>query len=174
MTEARQPIMSRTAEKKGDSKLKENGEVPRTTVADVEIMEGMYTSVLLAAFGRITIELGPKEHHKCKVHPFFLLILCVPLFVMQLSAILALRVDMNWQMRVGQLSNSNILAPLKLLMIFIVQLLSFKYLTNSLRLIVFVMNPITWVEIKRPRKTEWLPKVLHRKKKHRQSGWIFG
>jgi len=132
--------------------------------ADIEIMEDMYTSVVLAAFGSITIKLGPRDDDFAKMHPFFLLIACVPLFLIQISTLMALRLDVDWMVEVGKMGHPNVLFPVKVLMIFTVQLMTFGYLVNSLQLLVFVCNPITWIEIEHPTAQHWVPKTLQKTK----------
>jgi len=139
---------------------KQDPEQEKEEAADVHFMHGMYTSVLLAAFGKVEVTLGPDtQKDKAKVHPAFLCLACFPLFVMQCSAIIAIRLDMDWHAKVGQMGSFGVLAPVKLLMIFIIQLLSYGYLMISMKLLVFILNPLTWLEIKRPQRLEWVPNL---------------
>jgi len=43
------------------------------------------------------------------------------------------------------------------MMILIVQLMNFKLVINSARLMVFVLNPITWLEMRHPKRQQWVP-----------------
>jgi len=73
---------------------------------------------------------------------------------------MAIRLDMHWKAKVGQMGDTSVLPPLKLLMIFIVQLLSYSYLMVSMRLLVFILNPLTWLEVKHPQKMDWVPNLF--------------
>jgi len=133
-------------------------EEDKAATADVDIPLGMYTSVLLAAFGQVSIRLGHEERHTAKVHPFLLFLCCIPLYVVQTSVLTALVLNVDWKVRVGLSDHPNVLQPIQMMMIIVAQLMGFRYLVNSARLIVFVLNPITWLEIKHPNKLQWVPK----------------
>ena len=100
-----------------------------------------------------------------KLHPFFVLVLALPVFVIQMSTILALRYDLDVTVSINSGPNDdkalNDLAwCLKLLMVVILQLTQFSDMFASLRLLVFLCNPLTWVEMQHPTPAEWLDKNL--------------
>lgn len=94
---------------------------------------------------------------QARVHPFILLLCCVPLFVVQVSAIFFLRTDLDVSGPVYDESDpwSTELLHLKILMIVVLYLLNFKMLLNSAQLMLFILNPITWVEIEHPDNRSW-------------------
>mmetsp|Transcript_46453 Transcript_46453/g.122718 ORF Transcript_46453/g.122718 Transcript_46453/m.122718 type:complete len:520 (+) Transcript_46453:74-1633(+) len=129
-------------------------EIHRQEDAQVDIEDGMYVAVLVAAFGGVRIPL--KERGHVKIHPIFLFILCVPLLIAQGSTLFALRTDLHLVRPVYDDSPaSQQLLRLKILMAMILYCMNFKMLANSVQLMFFIMNPITWVEIKNPTWNQW-------------------
>lgn len=126
----------------------------------IESEDGIYNAVVVSAFGGIKLTLDDKM--PAKVHPFFIFLLCLPLFAGQISAILVFRLDLDLNLSVMGASERNprLLFALKALMILVLQLANFRSMLNSLRLMVFLLNPITWFEVHHPRPKEWLPAVF--------------
>jgi len=84
------------------------------------------------------------------VHPIFMLLLCLPVFVIQVSTIFILRSGLNTDHDVYEVGNnhSEALLKLKLALVIIVYLTNFKVLVHGVERLVFVSNPITWVEVR--------------------------
>jgi len=136
------------------AKEEDMSEVHRQEDAKVDLEAGMYAAVLVAAFGGVRIPL--KERGHVKIHPIFLFILCVPLLIAQGSAVFALRTDLHLDRPVyNDTPDSLQLLRLKILMAVILYCMNFKMLANSVQLMFFILNPITWVEIKNPRWDQW-------------------
>lgn len=124
------------------------------TDADVQVQKDVYHSVVAAAFGGLTANLERKE--SMLVHPFFMFLCCVPLFMVQMSVITFLRLDMDltdefikyedghhWEVK------GNLMVTSKLMMMLVVQLLLFEDIRAALQLLAFVLNPTSWSDIKR-------------------------
>mmetsp|Transcript_102432 Transcript_102432/g.330454 ORF Transcript_102432/g.330454 Transcript_102432/m.330454 type:complete len:463 (-) Transcript_102432:96-1484(-) len=127
------------------------------TSADINIDPDIYGSVLAAAFGGLTQNL--KSDESMKVHPFMMFLLCVPLFVIQVNAIVYLHLDQVQKViteseEVGasliDVVPKDPLLTMKLLMVLVLQLMLFGKLMSTLRNLVFVLNPTTWTDIDRP------------------------
>jgi len=116
---------------------------------------GIYSAVLVATFGGVQLAGG--QGREPFVHPIFLLLLCVPIFVMQAFAILCLRNDLDIDVKVydPQSEHSNMVLTLKLVMVVIVYLANFKKLMQALSHIMFILNPVTWVEVEHPAPDQW-------------------
>eukprot|EP00929_Paragymnodinium_shiwhaense_P012209 TRINITY_DN11898_c0_g1_i1.p1 TRINITY_DN11898_c0_g1~~TRINITY_DN11898_c0_g1_i1.p1 ORF type:complete len:507 (-),score=75.43 TRINITY_DN11898_c0_g1_i1:475-1995(-) len=135
---------------------KEKGLVP----ADVEFQVDIYDAVVVSAFSGVHINLAGTE--SMKLHPFFLLVLCVPLFIVQSSIVMFLRLDQDLDVKIYELDHGDdkwhvkgdILLTMKLVMIVILQLMLFSELIGALKLLVFVVNPFTWSDVRRPRRSE--------------------
>eukprot|EP00928_Gymnodinium_smaydae_P022067 TRINITY_DN18654_c1_g1_i1.p1 TRINITY_DN18654_c1_g1~~TRINITY_DN18654_c1_g1_i1.p1 ORF type:complete len:490 (+),score=96.03 TRINITY_DN18654_c1_g1_i1:289-1758(+) len=142
------------------------GRLPKTTSANME-EEGvqadvffdpdMYDAVTASAFGGVRVNLA--KDASMVVHPLWLFLLALPLWVMQLSALMFLRLDQDLEQTVHLHHGSgrdswqlqgNMLLTMKLMFIVIVQFSLFKELLGAIQLLVFVLNPTTWTDIKRP------------------------
>jgi len=151
-------------------------EQPTTTMGSNDIVEkqmsvqlGAYSSVFVAAMGQITYR-SPGEV-TAKVHPCVLLLLAMPLYMTQLTALLSLRADVVRSERISVLdtttNGTNVSAihvlrhstedvhlhthlSLKILFIIIVQVMYFDYIMHTLRKILFLLNPAMWVELHIP------------------------
>jgi len=108
---------------------------------------GIYTSVLVAAFGGVSVELSKGKR---QVHPIWMLLLALPLFVVQVSTILILRsgLDIDRPVYTRGDSQSAALLTLKLALVAVVYLTNFKPFIYFAERLVFVSNPITWAEVK--------------------------
>jgi len=138
---------------------KEKEEKEKNATPPILIETGQYTSIVLAAFGAIRIDVGSET---AKAHPFLLLVLSLPLASVQIVSLLSLRLNLDYHVKVGMSDHPNVLAPTKLLMIILVQIMCFKYMISSLRLLVFLLNPINWLEIKRPQSKDWVPRAFQK------------
>jgi len=131
---------------------KEDPPVTTTRVAaDVELGDspGIYQAVIVAAFGGVGVTLK-KDGTTFQLHPMFVLLLALPVFVTQVSSILILRagLDTSATIYTPEDGHSVALLKLKLVLIVIVYLSNFKVLLYSLTYAVFVGNPISWTELK--------------------------
>mmetsp|Transcript_115899 Transcript_115899/g.334709 ORF Transcript_115899/g.334709 Transcript_115899/m.334709 type:complete len:491 (+) Transcript_115899:70-1542(+) len=131
---------------------KEDPPVTTTRVAaDVELGDspGIYQAVIVAAFGGVGVTLK-KDGTTFQLHPMFVLLLALPVFVTQVSSILILRagLDTSATIYTPEDGHSVALLKLKLVLIVIVYLSNFKVLLYSLTYAVFVANPISWTELK--------------------------
>jgi len=113
---------------------------------EMEMDTGIYTAVVLAAFSGIhtkTLDgLGWMS-----VHPLVILFLCFPLFVSQISAMLALRLGIMRSILSEEIRPTESLVVLKVMMTLCLQMMTFSYLMRTLKLLVFVMNPLTWIDV---------------------------
>jgi hypothetical protein len=121
--------------------------------------DGAYFAVVVAAFGGVSVKTGRRT--MARMHPFSILILVVPLFVIQITMIVALVLDMDVTQGVWDLSEENEkrrtrLVVLKCLMIFVVNMVCFGHMLSNIRFIAFITNPITWLEIRHPSAKQWL------------------
>lgn len=157
-------------------------EDPAATIGGDHIVEkkmkvqlGAYSSVFVAALGQVTYS-SPGDV-KALLHPCKLLVLAMPLFICQLTAIFSLRADIVQSERISVInsainnstSSSDVLVlkhsaedihvhahlSLKLLFIVIVQVMYFDYIMNTSRTILFLLNPLVWVELRTDKKEEW-------------------
>jgi len=125
--------------------------------AGVNFEPSIYTAVLVAAFGGVKIELSPGR--RAKVHPFLILLSCLPVTSIQLSAIIALRSDMALEQPFhdnGASDRGSQLLTLKTVMIVVVFVVTFKTLLSSVQLVLFLLNPITGLEAKLPTLEQWV------------------
>ncbi|CAE8617893.1 unnamed protein product [Polarella glacialis] len=115
--------------------------------ADIFFEDDIYDMVVVAAFGGIEMNLdGDKV---ATIHPFLIFMLSLPLWVMQVSALTYLRLDMDVLAGVQKEEDGETLITLKILMVLVLQLMLFKELLGSVSLMTFVVNPRTWTDIKR-------------------------
>jgi len=120
----------------------------RTTASlDLGKSPGIYESVLVATFGGVSVSLSQGG---AMIHPVFMLLLCLPVFVVQVSTIFILRSGLDTDRDVYEVgsSHSEALLKLKLALVIIVYLTNFKALVHGVERLVFVSNPITWAEVK--------------------------
>jgi len=88
-------------------------------------------------------------------------LLCIPLFIMQSSALVALRLGMDVTHEVRTDSKAQrLLLPIQLLMIVQLQLMNFQYLKSSIQSFMLLINPITWIDMKHPETDDWVPSML--------------
>ncbi|CAJ1340800.1 unnamed protein product [Effrenium voratum] len=118
--------------------------------AKVCVEEDMYDAVTVAAFGGVVLEL-PKG--SIRVHPIWLVCLCIPLYAAQQASLLYLRLGQDLDSPVhGQGVDAELIIILpfaKVLMIYVLALMLFPELLGALRLMMFLANPTTWTDIKR-------------------------
>jgi len=136
--------------------------------ADFEIGEpSVYASVMVGAFGGVSIKLSGGQ--SAKLHPALLLLLCVPVFIAQVSILLYLRLDLDFKKPLFDPTDTgrDELLRLKLLMVVITYLMNFQNLMKSMHHLVFITNPITWVEVKRATPQDWAGE------EHRALHWLF-
>lgn len=130
---------------------------------------GVYEAVAVAAFGGVIQQMTGKTQ---SVHPLLVAILALPLFMFQMSCVVLMRMDTDmgvtiynsteWRDLVqGTTSRRDLggeaesvvvgmlLLKAKLFMCVVLQLMFFSKLQNAVRLLVFLMNPTTWTDIKR-------------------------
>eukprot|EP00929_Paragymnodinium_shiwhaense_P023453 TRINITY_DN14672_c0_g1_i4.p1 TRINITY_DN14672_c0_g1~~TRINITY_DN14672_c0_g1_i4.p1 ORF type:complete len:543 (-),score=89.01 TRINITY_DN14672_c0_g1_i4:171-1763(-) len=126
--------------------------------ANVDFSCGIYTAVLVSAFGGVKVVIEGEGHGKdIKLHPFFVLLMAIPIFMVQLSALMALRLSCDLNAHIySEGEEHNVLLILKLLMVFVLQLMNFEYLLTTMKLMVFVLNPLTWVDIEYPKFDDWV------------------
>mmetsp|Transcript_10850 Transcript_10850/g.19300 ORF Transcript_10850/g.19300 Transcript_10850/m.19300 type:complete len:449 (+) Transcript_10850:98-1444(+) len=125
------------------TKVTEEGEE-----ADIFPDEDIYDMVVVAAFGGLQMNL--QKGQEAIVHPFVLSAFCAVLFMVQFECLMFLRMGMALSDPVVAEEDSSMLMELKVLMIAILQLMLFKELLGSVKFIVFMLNPTTWTDIKRP------------------------
>jgi len=126
-------------------------EVPPTSSSpeiDLGDAPGIYISVMVAAFGGLSVTLGKQGEHM-KLHPIWPLLLCLPVFATQISSLLVLRSGLDTDTQVYQPGDghSEALLKLKLVLIVVVFLANFKVLLIAVTHLVFCLNPVTWVEV---------------------------
>lgn len=116
--------------------------------ADVFFHVDMYDSVLVAAFGGVTMNLdGSDELH---VHPGILFLFCIPLVLLQFWVTFCTTFGMPAYWRSLDISTEeSMVISMKLLLIVVVQLSFFDNMLMTLRCFVFVINPTTWTDVKR-------------------------
>jgi len=113
---------------------------------DLSSSPDIYDACVVAAFGGVRLQASGKI---MRIHPFPLLLASMALFVIQLTALMCLRVDTNVTIAIYK-SQSDVLLRMKLLMIIVLQLMNFKELASTIKMFVFVINPATWVDFDRP------------------------
>jgi hypothetical protein len=120
---------------------------------------GAYMAVVVAAFGGVSVHTSKTK--KAEMHPATILLLVVPLFVVQMTMIIALSLDMDVMAGVidyseeDEMKRTRVLT-LKCLMICVVQLMGFGLMLSNIRFAMFVVNPLTWIEMAHPSLEEWL------------------
>lgn len=136
-----------------------SGSVDMKRDLDLNVEPNMYAAVLVASFGGVFISLSNSRH--AKVHPFLLMICCIPLFIAQASSVFALRLQLHLGDFYEGKAEENALLRLKVLMIAILNLINFNTLLDSVSNLLFCFNPITWIEIEQPSKSEWVGPVTY-------------
>lgn len=140
------------------------GERPENLDSQVRFEEDMYDAVTVAAFGGVVLQL---PSGCIKVHPVFMFVLCVPLFMSQQAALLYLRLGQDLDAPVhgeGVEGELQLILPFaKVLMIYTLALMLFPELLGALRLMMFLANPTTWTDIRRidPATKEFLPWIWY-------------
>eukprot|EP00435_Cladocopium_sp_Y103_P003071 s4460_g1.t1 len=119
-----------------------------TEPADVFFHVDMYDSVLVAAFGGVTMNLdGSDELH---VHPGILFIFCVPLVLLQFWLTFCTTFGMpDYWRSLDPRAEESMIISIKLLLIVVVQLTFFDNMLMTLRCLMFAINPTTWTDVKR-------------------------
>ena len=129
---------------------------------------GAYVAVLAAALGRVSLTVERRAGGKdgtgkgVKIHPFFMWLIAIPLFLVQISCVFSLRFDLDVLKRVDDNAADQspalleLTRTLKLLMVLILQVTQFSEIAQTLRFLVFVLNPLTWVEVAHPTRDQWL------------------
>eukprot|EP00929_Paragymnodinium_shiwhaense_P073595 TRINITY_DN3756_c0_g1_i2.p1 TRINITY_DN3756_c0_g1~~TRINITY_DN3756_c0_g1_i2.p1 ORF type:complete len:566 (-),score=94.68 TRINITY_DN3756_c0_g1_i2:117-1775(-) len=124
--------------------------------ANIEFDAGAYTAVLISAFGGVKVNLD--DGKDIKLHPMFVFLMMLPLFLMQLNALMGLRLDTDLHASIYKdIKEEQLLLTLKLLMVAVLQLMNFQYLLSTMKLLVFAVNPLTWVEIDHTKREDWIP-----------------
>jgi len=115
---------------------------------------GIYTSVLVAAFGGVHTSL---LSHGAKVHPLCMLLLCLPLFVVQSATFLYVWAELDLQTKVYDVNDPENMALMKLkwVMVIIVFLTNHSSFKAGISHILFLINPLTWFEVRHPRRVDW-------------------
>jgi hypothetical protein len=129
------------------SSREDEGDKPYGAEADVFHDNDMYDQVVVAAFGGVSINLD--KELKAQVHPFFLLVLAILLFILQVSILTFLKLDMDLAAEVKHEDENTLLLPAKLLMVTVLQLMLFKELIGALKMMIFAANPTSWTDIER-------------------------
>jgi len=126
-----------------------------------------YDAVVVAAFGGVLVALPSDPdgtQQSVRLHPFFIFLFCLVLFVVQLSCLSCLIMDMSldnfWNEQDGSSDTSwegfdhspvrQMKLMVKSLMIAVLQMIVLKELLGSMRPFCLLMNPVTWAELKRP------------------------
>ena len=107
----------------------------------------------VAAFGgvRMTMKRG-----SATVHPLWLFLLCIPLFLTQQAVLLYLRLGQNLEKSVHGSEDAEFILPFaKVLMIYVMALMLYPELLAALRLILFLANPTTWTDVQRDCEESW-------------------
>ncbi|CAE8624498.1 unnamed protein product [Polarella glacialis] len=126
--------------------------------ADVFFRVDMYDSVLVAAFGGVTMNLDGND--QLHVYPGLLFIFCIPLVAIQFWLTFAVGFGMHpvWKKQDAD-EQEQMVISMKLLLMLVVQLTFFDNLLMTLRCLMFAMNPTTWTDIKRVDPDD--PKIQH-------------
>lgn len=123
---------------------------PPITDAHVYFDDDMYDSVTMAAFGGVHLQLPGGT---VRVHPMWLCLGCLPLFAAQQASLLYMRLGQELEKPVHGEGVSDelkqILPFAKTLMVYTLGLMLFPELLGACRLLLFVLNPTTWIDIKR-------------------------
>jgi len=116
--------------------------------ADVFFNVDMYDSVMVAAFGGVTMNLdGSDELH---VHPGILFLFCIPLVILQFWLTFCTTFGMQPFWKTLDLdAEESMVISMKLLLIVVVQLSFFDNMLMTLRCFVFAINPTSWTDVKR-------------------------
>jgi len=164
-------VEDQTDEQRSDDRSAVTADALTATAGGDDIVEktvllqnGAYTAVLGAAFGQITLQ--PERNNKAAtvVHPCILLILVIPLFMAQLTALLSLRTDTvfreDTKMFIKDEDVTGIQGEtvhhlhaqdgLKFMMIIIVQVIYFDSIMFTLEKMFFLLNPVMWAELHLP------------------------
>eukprot|EP00931_Biecheleriopsis_adriatica_P031305 TRINITY_DN18378_c0_g1_i1.p1 TRINITY_DN18378_c0_g1~~TRINITY_DN18378_c0_g1_i1.p1 ORF type:complete len:565 (-),score=67.90 TRINITY_DN18378_c0_g1_i1:104-1798(-) len=125
--------------------------------ADVFFGVGLYDSVLVSAFGGVTMNLdGSEELH---IPPGVLFMFCIPLVMLQfwLTFCTTFVLSPHWRDHPGEFSEDAMSSRVKVLLVVVVQLMFFDNLLMTLRCLMFVLNPTTWTDVRRVTlKGSWL------------------
>lgn len=132
-------------------------------VADIEFELDLYNCTMVAAMGCLEINLNEElldrdvggvenmQKHKgmrLPVHPVWVLLLCVPLFASQLLLLCLMELDAKFQEPIykpGSDAKSTLLA--KVLLVAILQVMMFQEVQETLKALVFLLNPTTWTDV---------------------------
>lgn len=115
----------------------------------------IYNSVMVSAFGGVSVKMS--HGNRAKVHPLALLFLCIPVFIAQVSILLYLRLDLEFEQKLDDDdAKSTELLRLKLVVVVVTYLMNFQNLMQAFQHFIFILNPITWVEVKHCSPTEWV------------------
>ncbi|CAE7200731.1 unnamed protein product [Symbiodinium sp. CCMP2456] len=133
-----------------NSSVESEGKDPPITDAHVVFDEDMYDSVTMAAFGGVHLQLPGGT---VRIHPMWLCLGCLPLFAAQQASLLYMRLGQELEKPVHGEGVSDelkqILPFAKTLMVYTLGLMLFPELLGACRLLLFVLNPTTWIDIKR-------------------------
>lgn len=128
----------------------ETRDLQSEVVSTVGFEEDMYDSVTVAAFGGVVLQLPGGS---IRVHPMWMFLLSCLLFLAQQAALLYLRLGQDLDSPVHgegvEEELKRILPFAKVLMIYTMALMLFPELLDSLRLMMFLVNPTTWTDMKR-------------------------
>lgn len=127
-----------------------------------------YDAVIAASFGGIRITLPAEASGKAqfiRLHPIFIFAFCILLFVVQMSCLSCLIMDMELGQQIDVPSSDNwgdvsddprtqMMSKVKFVMVVVLQMVYIKEVLGALRPLCFIMNPVTWFELERPSTTD--------------------
>jgi len=124
-----------------------------TDVAHVDVsIGGSYTSVLMAIFGGIE----GSVRGEC-IHPLVMMICCIPVFSVQVTAMCFLRRDLAIDRETFHPDDKSSVSLLRLkwIMVVVLFVMHYKNIRDAVSHLILLMNPLTWVELKQPTSSEW-------------------
>jgi len=117
--------------------------------AGVFVSKDVFDAVVVAAFGELRIDM-PASNDFC-VHPVWMMLAALPVFVAQFSTILYFSLDQDLTAPVRENETySDVLYMSKLVTVVILQVTVFSPLLSSFKLLCFVCNPMSWLECRWP------------------------
>jgi hypothetical protein len=142
---------------------------------DIQLGSDVYDAVVAAAFGGVVVslplaEIGKGENRKAPsvaIHPFLVWCLAALLFVVQMSCMTCLILDIDFEkpFNVGSWDAFNetpgrrILLCSKVIMTVVLQMIVLKEFLSALKPLAFLCNPFTWQEVWRPSTAN--PRLFH-------------
>lgn len=115
--------------------------------------DDLYDAVTVASFGGVRMNM---KRGSARVHPLWLFLLCIPLFLTQQAVLLYLRLGQNLEKPVHGSADAEFILPFaKVLMIYVMAMMLYPELLAALRLILFLANPTTWTDVHRDCDQTW-------------------